>query len=83
MIFIGELLLVEEMKPYHFIIPKGFSLYKNSSIIYQTHVTRRNTISGNHKGCPYNYDVLGFTIFLCVYEVMLDFRGLETPTSLF
>ena len=38
MIFIGELLLVEEMKPYHFIIPKGFSLYKNSSIIYQTHV---------------------------------------------
>ena len=27
------------MKPYHFIIPKGFSLYKNSSIIYQTHVT--------------------------------------------
>ena len=26
------------MKPYHFIIPKGFSLYKNSSIIYQTHV---------------------------------------------
>ena len=44
--------------------------------------TRRNTISGNHKGCPY-YDVLGFIIFLCVYEVMLDFRGLETPTSLF
>ena len=38
MIFIGELLLVEEMKRYHFIIPKGFSLYKNSSIIYQTHV---------------------------------------------
>ena len=31
-------LLVEEMKSYHFIIPKGFSLYKNSSIIYQTHV---------------------------------------------
>ena len=30
--------MVEEMKPYHFIIPKGFSLYKNSSIIYQTHV---------------------------------------------
>ena len=29
---------MEEMKPYHFIIPKGFSLYKNSSIIYQTHV---------------------------------------------
>ena len=26
------------MKSYHFIIPKGFSLYKNSSIIYQTHV---------------------------------------------
>ena len=26
------------MKGYHFIIPKGFSLYKNSSIIYQTHV---------------------------------------------
>jgi hypothetical protein len=26
------------MKRYHFIIPKGFSLYKNSSIIYQTHV---------------------------------------------
>ena len=31
--------MVKEMKPYHFIIPKGFSLYKNSSIIYQTHVT--------------------------------------------
>ena len=29
------------MKPYHFIIPKGFSLYKNSSIIYQTHVLTR------------------------------------------
>ena len=29
---------MEEMKRYHFIIPKGFSLYKNSSIIYQTHV---------------------------------------------
>ena len=38
MIFIGELLLVEEMKRYHFILPKGFSLFKNSSIIYQTHV---------------------------------------------
>ena len=31
--------MVKEMKPYHFIIPKGFSLYKNSSIIYQTHVS--------------------------------------------
>ena len=30
--------MVKETKPYHFIIPKGFSLYKNSSIIYQTHV---------------------------------------------
>jgi len=28
MIFIGELLLVEEMKGYHFILPKGFSLLK-------------------------------------------------------
>ena len=28
MIFIRELLLVEEMKDYHFIIPKGFSLFK-------------------------------------------------------
>ena len=43
MIFIGELLLVEEMKRYHFIIPKGFSLYKNSSIIYQTHVMLKLT----------------------------------------
>jgi len=35
-ILIRELLLVEDCE--NFIIPKGFSLYKNSSIIYQTHV---------------------------------------------
>ena len=35
------------MKPYHFIIPKGFSLYKNSSIIYQTHVFKNNKTLDN------------------------------------
>ena len=39
--------MVEEMKRYHFIIPKGFSLYKNSSIIYQTHVNIRLCYNDN------------------------------------
>ena len=41
------------MKPYHFIIPKGFSLYKNSSIIYQTHVIIGLAVLQEITACPF------------------------------
>ena len=68
---------MEEMKGYHFIIPKGFSLYKNSSIIYQTHVDKRYIAS------VYSHVLFLYSITKAhKYEIVQEENGTDSDVEL-